>query len=152
MFPPIQSQTNTNTSIKENADPVRPCPLTIDQQSQNVRLNLLAPPFVVPERQNFDNLGARPKEAVSALNKTQLHKKPKANQTCNAKTSLKHVPPITPHEFEEETATRQINIAQAKIQELEFENTSLKKTNHILNERIKLLEKTSKKTHDPSTQ
>ena len=72
----------------------------------------------------------------------KVGKKPDSSRPhTQAKPSNKHIPPITPADFENETMNKQLSISLAKIQELELDKIKLTKTNNILSERIKLLEK-----------
>ena len=61
------------------------------------------------------------------------------------KKSLKNTPAIDMSSFNTECLKKQLNIAHAKIQEVESELEKTKNTNYILGERIKLFEATNNK-------
>ena len=62
-----------------------------------------------------------------------------------AKNAPRHTPAMDASKFESECLRKQINIAHAKIQELETELDKVKNTNFILGERIKTFEATNTK-------
>ena len=78
----------------------------------------------------------------------QVHDTPsttQVNNTGKAKKASKHTPAIDTASFETECLRKQINIAHAKIQELETQLDTAKNTNFILGERIKTFEATNTK-------
>ena len=108
--------------------------------------NQLILPDEVPPLINLNNISTISHGAKQKSN-VQRHSGAIKPSVKN-KTTKKQLPATSQKNFDEESKTRQVNIALAKIQELEAENIKLKKSNEILGERIKLLENSRDKTFE----